>query len=517
MEVTLAVGIVAFGLVAVLSILPFGLTAQKNNQTDTILRYEAEYWFAALEAGGLHLESLHRVETIELRKDPDVTMANHWAIMDANGDQKISRGEATGPVQLYFDRWDADQNGTLDKGELNQPYRINRFDLSTDQAASWPADVCGWLSAPSNKVDSKYAYVRALNGSLYDRLSGLRGSSPNNVGGEYRLPGGEFAFGYILEVQVEPKGNFGGEISLTFHWPISENAVDALKEGYSIDRIMKNQCGMRPTSPGDYPETEPVKSKTFSILTGLRPRPALMEVNLDGQQLRFLKTGLPGHEISIADLENGPIFETRYSNNLMDKKNRQLRIDPAVEEAEVEVDVSAPLDPPDFRSWYELEKPIPDTRRESISEAFSENDIGWYVNIYDPGLKTYRIEYVYSYHKDGTFLNGHLLKLKIGGDPPNGAGPLQYRVTFLDPKEPTKSTWPNLLDLYERQGLGERFFDSNTGQEKWRFGSVYESTASPRFRNILFGDEFSVTLTPGENSPADAPLESPACSFWFLR
>ena len=40
-EVTMAVGIVAFGLVAVFSILPFGLTAQKDNREETIIRYEA--------------------------------------------------------------------------------------------------------------------------------------------------------------------------------------------------------------------------------------------------------------------------------------------------------------------------------------------------------------------------------------------------------------------------------------------------------------------------------------------
>ena len=56
----MAVGIVAFGLVAVLSILPFGLTAQKDNREETIIRYEAQYWFAALQAGGLLLEEMDR-------------------------------------------------------------------------------------------------------------------------------------------------------------------------------------------------------------------------------------------------------------------------------------------------------------------------------------------------------------------------------------------------------------------------------------------------------------------------
>ena len=43
-EITLAIGVVAFGLVAIFSILPFGLTAQKDNRDDTIIRLEAEFW-----------------------------------------------------------------------------------------------------------------------------------------------------------------------------------------------------------------------------------------------------------------------------------------------------------------------------------------------------------------------------------------------------------------------------------------------------------------------------------------
>ena len=105
-EVMLAVGVVAFGLVAVFSILPFGLTAQKDNREETIIRYEAEYWFAVLKAGGKPIEELNRVETIEL------------------------------------------------KNSTNAVYRINRHDIPTNTwrgvkaRVSWKKDVCGWLSAP---------------------------------------------------------------------------------------------------------------------------------------------------------------------------------------------------------------------------------------------------------------------------------------------------------------------------------------------------------------------------------
>ena len=172
-EVLLAVSVVAFGLVAVFTILPFGLTAQKDNREETIVRYEAEYWFAVLQAGGMPLESMDRVETVEL------------------------------------------------KDNVGSVYRVNRYNLSENAKAGWPVDVCGWLSAPdyiwnngskTNRVPAKFARVWAINGSLFDRLYSPRGRS-----GHY-LDGGEFSFGYFLETQVEPeKASSACRLTLTFH------------------------------------------------------------------------------------------------------------------------------------------------------------------------------------------------------------------------------------------------------------------------------------------------------------
>ena len=36
------------GLVAVFSVLPFGIKAQRDNRDDTVIRYEGEYWAEAL-------------------------------------------------------------------------------------------------------------------------------------------------------------------------------------------------------------------------------------------------------------------------------------------------------------------------------------------------------------------------------------------------------------------------------------------------------------------------------------
>ena len=64
-EVALAVGVVAFGLVAVFSVLPFGIKAQRDNRDDTVIRYEGEYWAEALLGEGLDLADLSRVEMVQ--------------------------------------------------------------------------------------------------------------------------------------------------------------------------------------------------------------------------------------------------------------------------------------------------------------------------------------------------------------------------------------------------------------------------------------------------------------------
>ena len=69
-EITLAIGVVAFGLVAIFSILPFGLTAQKDNRDDTIIRLEAEFWKDWLLLNAPSVEDIRRVERVELYQAP---------------------------------------------------------------------------------------------------------------------------------------------------------------------------------------------------------------------------------------------------------------------------------------------------------------------------------------------------------------------------------------------------------------------------------------------------------------
>jgi hypothetical protein len=423
-EVTLAVGIVAFGLVAIFSILPFGLSAQKDNREETIVRYEAEYWFAVLQAGGQPLEELDRVETIELK----------------------------------------DTAGSV--------YRANWYDLSEAGKASWSVDVCGWLSAPKAKVPRKFARVRSINGSLFDRLY-----SPRGQGGHY-LEGGEFSFGYLLETQIERLPDSGSRITLTFYWPISEPVETALNSGKSIDSIVDN------------PQTRLANTKTFSILTNLRPNPALSYVNLDARQSQFMRAGLPGDEVSIDDLKT--IFPDRKSLESWDGFSRQLVLNAA---GLITVMIWNDQD----KKWMRREEFIGNPIESEISEAFHWNDVGLFLHIGGQNV---------SHSISNVHLNGHYLTLTstpgIGFTPtPTQA---DYTVSFLKPLE----TWGDVLSDYQRFGLVEK------RQDKYRVNSIYNSDAIGALTNSA-GQTFRVPLEDGGYWPAKAPSSNRDCSFWFLR
>jgi len=337
-------------------------------------------------------------------------------------------------------------------------------------------------------VPAKLARVWALNGSLFDRLYSHRGS------GGHDLDGGEFSFSYFLQTNIEPVAGSGCRITITFHWPISEPIENALKAGQDMASIVGNN------------ELRPASRKAFSILTNLRPKPALTYVNLDAQQKRFLHTVLPGDELSVEELK--AMFPPRHSYSLWDGHRRDLIIEDGGM-ATVRVDVGAQN--PEYLTWRQLEQNL-DPRRHLLSEAFSENDLGWYVNIYDSeGPKSYQITEVFYYARDNKYVKGHEITLDLGVNTPKENGPFPYYVTFLDRNSPWP-TWEDLLSDYQRFGLVEK------RGEKYRIGAIYNSWAKQEMTNPA-GQIFSVTLDAQDYWPAAAPKppQSTECSFWFLK
>jgi hypothetical protein len=224
-EVVLAIGVVAFGLVAVLGVLPVGIAAHKDNREETIIRYEAEYWMNALRAGAQQFDALNQVEWAEIRV---------WkAALDPETDSptKVFRVHR---ARLGGDGWDGsgNLNGMLYRGHQKQIF--------------WPTDVIGWLSIPDqgdyfdlngdglldNVKVKKTVLVRPLNSTLFDRIYGRKllvadrsSYIAKNSTIYHPLDGGDLTFAYLLEVKItKPDPSLElHKVELTFRWPVLED------------------------------------------------------------------------------------------------------------------------------------------------------------------------------------------------------------------------------------------------------------------------------------------------------
>ena len=69
-EIALSLAVVAFALVAIIGVLPTGMTVEKDNREDTLINQEGRYWLEAIKTGahGLH-DLTNYVEEISLYKE----------------------------------------------------------------------------------------------------------------------------------------------------------------------------------------------------------------------------------------------------------------------------------------------------------------------------------------------------------------------------------------------------------------------------------------------------------------
>ena len=50
-EIAIALGVIAFALVAIIGILPTGLQVQRDNRAETIVNQDATFWLDAIKGG----------------------------------------------------------------------------------------------------------------------------------------------------------------------------------------------------------------------------------------------------------------------------------------------------------------------------------------------------------------------------------------------------------------------------------------------------------------------------------
>jgi hypothetical protein len=71
-EIALSLAVVAFALVAIIGILPLGMTVQKDNREDTLINQEGRFWIEALKSGSRGLKDLtNYVEQIKIEPRPN--------------------------------------------------------------------------------------------------------------------------------------------------------------------------------------------------------------------------------------------------------------------------------------------------------------------------------------------------------------------------------------------------------------------------------------------------------------
>src|SRR5438132_13553918 len=66
-EIAFSLAIVAFALVAIMGVLPTGMTVQKDNREDTLVNNDGAFWVEALRSGSRGLDDLtNYVEQIDI-------------------------------------------------------------------------------------------------------------------------------------------------------------------------------------------------------------------------------------------------------------------------------------------------------------------------------------------------------------------------------------------------------------------------------------------------------------------
>ena len=139
-EIALSLAVVAFALVAIMGVLPTGMTVEKDNREDTLINQEGRFWLEAIKTGARGLDEItNYVENIKIEK--------------AQG--------TTSVVEL--------------KNNSTTPLR--------------PADIIALLSMPkyvgpvTNRVTAR---LRPITGAAVDRAP-MRGTDTNNVAFRYQM------------------------------------------------------------------------------------------------------------------------------------------------------------------------------------------------------------------------------------------------------------------------------------------------------------------------------------------
>jgi len=181
-EIALAIGVIGFALVAIIGILPAGMSVQKDNREDTVISQDAPYFLDAIRNGA---------------PVGNGTTVNTYGYLVNNNGYELAQSVdfLTNYVQQI--RFDFIVDGVANPTPI-VPYIFSNFTSG--------AEIIGLLTTPQTNYFSPYfpsnyfdvtATVRALSGPATSQQSGTNSGLNNFI-----------AFTYKLEVMVTPFNSF---------------------------------------------------------------------------------------------------------------------------------------------------------------------------------------------------------------------------------------------------------------------------------------------------------------------
>lgn len=161
-EIAFSLAIVAFALVAIMGVLPTGMTVQRDNREDTIINHDAAFWMEALRSGSKGIDDL--TNYVEM-----ITISDWDGVKESN-------------AQIWTNWWDPSSSLPAGQERIVSGEQIVGLLTTPKYGTNSPA---------ATNVSTKLvrAVVRALNGSAIEK------ETP---------PKKEFAFRYELQSEVVP-------------------------------------------------------------------------------------------------------------------------------------------------------------------------------------------------------------------------------------------------------------------------------------------------------------------------
>lgn len=216
LEIALSLAVIAFAVVAIIGILPAGLTVQKENREDTIVNQDGPYLLEAIRSGTTNLD-----EVVEHVKQLAV---------------------------VYYDT-----------NSQTAKFRTNFIDINN----STTEELLGYLAAPRNSDDPD-----ALTSNFKVHRTEAKVTAFSGVAVEHTHPSPEISFNYLLVSEVVPFDN-------TFEaWETNSARVQNVRSNLFDFRLTLRWPLIVSTAGGDPSFRVPAggSRKTFRTLISGAPR-----------------------------------------------------------------------------------------------------------------------------------------------------------------------------------------------------------------------------------------------------